>query len=783
MVVKGGLRYAFVSMMHLNKKQLRWMSQILCIGVVACRGQVGNIEDDVKRANLAHGQVLKGRVSAAGSKNRFTVFRYDLVGRALSMQHVLEGTAYAYNYQFGYIGGARVGSELGMVQTQMAFPDEERVLQAFDAAGGLQKVTAVGSSYEDAIAGATKLNRFGQVEWTEAGNRTRTLRTYNAARQPLHVLTQNTATGEILQAFSYRYDKVGRVTQVRDFCSQTPHGTVCCDPRDASCTEGPLSASYEYDEAGWLKKMTSPQGNQPFQADAVGNLTQKNGAWQKYGENGLPHALTSVVNAQGQLVARYDYNPVGSIESMEEDGVVSRFVWNANHMPVRTEKNGQTTQRFYVGESLYKRLDTTDGKTSTTLFLPGLRIEDGQFRKFYGALAERESQPSNPRGTLRFYHVDHLGSSTAVSDEGGKLLSRTAYFPFGERRFSEGAFHATKQFTSKEQEQISGLYDFSARLYNPRTGRFMSADSVMDGINPYSYVHNNPINFVDPSGHITSDPPEEPICQNEECKFVIKTVEQAKGWLGKALGAVAEFFKGGGDGLAMAATDRYSEDNALRFAFYSNSARGQAYLAHVEKANQQAHANLQNGSSLRKWGGQVLPVLSSLLGPTVTMASAIHSDRVNTRRLEAEAAMAQDSAKVSRVLYANEYGPSIAYESHLQHPNSNLEEVVEISRRLSMIEVNHVIVEGAMVTNGPAGRTTQAPHYAVYVEGGPILTSGMSRQGYFSPYYGNPQGTLTGSFYGSQYFGHKQMAPDGNLSLERLLHPANWMKLEGTPKR
>ena len=46
------------------------------------------------------------------------------------------------------------------------------------------------------------------------------------------------------------------------------------------------------------------------------------------------------------------------------------------------------------------------------------------------------------------------------------------------------------------------LYYYNARYYDPDLGRFIQADSVLDGLNRYSYCHNNPINGTDPTGEI-----------------------------------------------------------------------------------------------------------------------------------------------------------------------------------------------------------------------------------------------------------------------------------------
>jgi len=55
-------------------------------------------------------------------------------------------------------------------------------------------------------------------------------------------------------------------------------------------------------------------------------------------------------------------------------------------------------------------------------------------------------------------------------------------------------------FTGQEKDPESDLYNYNARLYNPTTGIFISADSVGGG-NRYAYAANNPMRFTDPSGN------------------------------------------------------------------------------------------------------------------------------------------------------------------------------------------------------------------------------------------------------------------------------------------
>jgi len=63
-------------------------------------------------------------------------------------------------------------------------------------------------------------------------------------------------------------------------------------------------------------------------------------------------------------------------------------------------------------------------------------------------------------------------------------------------------------FTGQEQDGDMGLTDMKGRIYDPLAGRFMSADPIMQapfwsqGLNRYSYVFNNPVNYTDPSGFV-----------------------------------------------------------------------------------------------------------------------------------------------------------------------------------------------------------------------------------------------------------------------------------------
>jgi RHS repeat-associated protein len=112
-------------------------------------------------------------------------------------------------------------------------------------------------------------------------------------------------------------------------------------------------------------------------------------------------------------------------------------------------------------------------------------------------------------GVLSFVITDHLGSTTAMTNEAGELVSRLRYTAFGERREAdEDGTPGTKyRFTSQLQQAEAGLIFFNSRFYDPSLNHFISADTIVPNpgaavsYNRYAYVSWNPINRTDPTGH------------------------------------------------------------------------------------------------------------------------------------------------------------------------------------------------------------------------------------------------------------------------------------------
>ena len=108
-----------------------------------------------------------------------------------------------------------------------------------------------------------------------------------------------------------------------------------------------------------------------------------------------------------------------------------------------------------------------------------------------------------------FYHSDHLGSSSLITDVDGNEAQHIEYIPFGEVFIDErnNTWNTPYKFNGKELDEETGLYYYGARYYDPRTSVWISVDPLAEkypNTSPYVYCHNNPIKYIDPDGRSTN---------------------------------------------------------------------------------------------------------------------------------------------------------------------------------------------------------------------------------------------------------------------------------------
>jgi RHS repeat-associated protein len=98
-----------------------------------------------------------------------------------------------------------------------------------------------------------------------------------------------------------------------------------------------------------------------------------------------------------------------------------------------------------------------------------------------------------------FYGRDHLGSVREVIYDGGAVMARYDYDPYGRREQTEGSLQFDWGFTGHYYHAKSGLHLAPFRAYSAELGRWLSRDPIGEdgGINLYEYALSNPVNYVD----------------------------------------------------------------------------------------------------------------------------------------------------------------------------------------------------------------------------------------------------------------------------------------------
>jgi RHS repeat-associated protein len=303
--------------------------------------------------------------------------------------------------------------------------------------------------------------------------------------------------------------------------------------------------SYEYDANGNVIRKSLGGGGganatlstdldmtNPNQHDAQ----RPNDIWLSRDSNDDPPATTTTTVADSYELP---YNLEESETVPDEDKQV-RYTWNETNRLMEAEVSGETTTFLYDagGERTIKK-DRFGETTYVNKFFQVQNRDTITKHIFVGStrivskLSHMEDSGDLPfeENNIYYYHGDHLGNTTYITDKYGDEWEHFEYAPYGETWVTDENVSQSfgYRFTSKELDESTGLYNFGARYLDAETGRWLSCDPALNdylptnnkeynrnlpgqggvynpvNLNHYHYSNNNPIKYIDPDGKSAKD--------------------------------------------------------------------------------------------------------------------------------------------------------------------------------------------------------------------------------------------------------------------------------------
>ena len=264
------------------------------------------------------------------------------------------------------------------------------------------------------------------------------------------------------------------------------------------------NTSYQYDTADNLVKITDTLGNQfTFTYDSLGRRTALSdpdlGNWS-YTYDLAGNLITQKQQGGGNLVTGDGYY-------REYDGLNQLI-------KIRNGSTSTSPQlENYTYDSFGQRIKIMrNDSAGTIIYIPfkelmQIRNSSGIYNYTYVYQDDVLVARVNPDGSKYYYHPDHLGSTSLITNSSGGVVENTFYSPYGE--ILGGGTIDVKLFTSQLRDPTTGQYMLGNSIpYSPEWGIRLKPDTTIQNIynpqslNRYSYAWNNPYKNKDPTGRV-----------------------------------------------------------------------------------------------------------------------------------------------------------------------------------------------------------------------------------------------------------------------------------------
>ncbi len=445
---------------------------------------------------LTHTYDANGNELTAQDSHGVYTLVYDDANQVTSVQELF-GLTLTMTYDAAG-NRTRVQDSLGGVTTSVYNAVHALTQRAF---GGVSQIPLRVDENYNARNQVTTLTRYSDLAGTtKVGEQ---LTSYDSAGRTT-TINQRDGSGTSLINLTYTYDSVGRVsTQVRNGSTTT----YLYDATNQLTDDGVVSYSYDANGNRTMAGYQTGPGNQ-LTNDGVNTYTYDNeGNLSKKSKGVADETWTFSYDQRNQLIG---------VDERATDGgtLLMRATYTYDVFGNRVQKDvwdGSTTTTTRYGVDGWKH--PVDG-FNQAYPLKGLENFDvwaeldGSnalvMRRLFGDGIDQPLARIDGAGTASWYHQDRLGSVVGITDNSGTLIDNIAYDGFlNVTTESSPANGDDIRGTGRLRDAETGLQRHGARMYDPRTGRWIEQDPDRfdaGDANLMRYIENATIQFVDPSG-------------------------------------------------------------------------------------------------------------------------------------------------------------------------------------------------------------------------------------------------------------------------------------------
>ncbi|MGW0881758.1 polymorphic toxin-type HINT domain-containing protein [Streptomyces sp. NPDC002671] len=284
--------------------------------------------------------------------------------------------------------------------------------------------------------------------------------------------TTTVSTGATAYRQSFTFDWLGSRAKMTDY-----------DTADAS-----KNVSYTY---GYGKTVTGGGTTQPHTMTGISSSPSGKGSTYTYDETGNTKVRTLPATTQNLV-----WSPENKLDSITADGKKTTYVYDADGN--RLLENSSSGSTLYLGAT-----ELTTDATGTITRAARTYTQAGA-----PTVVRSTTNGSTTGHKLSVLIADQLGTAnTSVDLASGQPVTRRAFKPYGEVRGAKPTTWPNKRtyLGVGIDDTASGLTHIGAREYDQNSGRFLSADPIVDIADPlqmngYAYSRNSPISQSDPTG-------------------------------------------------------------------------------------------------------------------------------------------------------------------------------------------------------------------------------------------------------------------------------------------